>query len=224
MHASNKARFGSGRPLIKSEDIKNGTLSEEASSFLFDEVIPDMANSDDLGILKVINPSDGEYFSSDMFADIDRTLASMDIDLICIDYLTMIKPKNNYDRNDVNDFFKAVRKFALTKKIPILNAVQAGRAAYNAMLEDEFHRYSPDSASDYNEIERSSTIMLSSAQTPEMRTAGELLVSCILSRRSPVSSMPFKAVIGGNGRIVEVVASDNPSEDTDDVLSEIQIS
>lgn len=159
IHASNKVRFGTGRPVIKSEDIKNGTLSDEAEDFLFNEVIPDMANSDDLGILKVINPSEGEYFQSDMYADIDRTLSSMDIDIIFLDYLTMVKPKGTYDKQDVNDMFKYVRKRALTSRIPIINAVQANRAAYNAMLEDEFHRYGKDSAGDYNEIERSSTVI-----------------------------------------------------------------
>jgi hypothetical protein len=119
--------------------------------------------------------------------------------------------------------FKYVRKRALTSRIPIINAVQANRAAYNAMLEDEFHRYGKDSAGDYNEIERSSTVMLSSAQTPEMENSGELLISCILSRRSQVNTIPFKAAIGANGRIVEVVASDTPAEDTDEVLSEISI-
>lgn len=222
IHSSNKLRFGPGRPHVSPNSIKEGNLSDEAENFLFNEVVNDLANSDDLGIMKVINPSEGEYYFTDLIADINRTRASMDVDLIFLDYLTLAKPSKNYTREDVNDMFKAVRKYGLTNKIPIINCVQVGRAAYNEMLEDEFHRYKPDSASDYNEVERSSTVMLSTAQTPEMKTSNEIFVSCILSRRSNVDSLPFKAILS-NGRMIEITPSDTLEDDTAEVLSHISI-
>ena len=222
IHSANKVRFGPGRSFITSEQIKSGTLMDDAEDFLFNEVIPDLANSDDLGLLKVINPSEDEYFFADLIADIDRTRAMMDIDLIFLDYLTLIKPNKRSSREDVNDMIKAMRKYSLTHKIPVVNCVQVGRNAYNEMLEDEHHRYKPDSASDFNEFERSSTLILSTAQTPEMINANEIYVSCILSRRSKVDNLPFKT-ISSNSRLVEVTQSDNVEEDTEEVLKQINI-
>jgi hypothetical protein len=222
IHSSNKVRFGPGKPHISPTAIKEGSLSDEAEDFLFNEIIPDLANSDDLGIVKIINPSEGEYYFSDLISDINRTRATMDIDIVLLDYLTLAKPGKRYTRDDVNDMFKAVRKYGLTNRIPFINCVQVGRAAYNDMLEDEFHRYKPDSASDYNEVERSSTVMLSTAQTPEMKSSNEIYVSCILSRRSNVDSLPFKTIYS-NGKMVEISPSDTLDEDTTEVLSHISI-
>lgn len=223
IHASNRTRFGGGRPVITSKAILSGELSEEAEDFLFNEVIPDMANSDDLGIIKFINPVEGDYSYPDLIADINKTISKMDIHLIVIDYLTMVKAPPHNSREDINEMFKSLRKFALKNKIPVINAVQANRAAYNDMILDEDHRYRPDSASDYNEIERSSTVMISTAQLPEQVNSGELLVDCILSRRSKTSGTSQK-YIQSNGRIVELSNSTSGSDtDVEDVLQELNI-
>lgn len=222
IHSANKMRFGPGRPFITSEHIKSGNLMDDSENYLFNEVIPDLANSDDLGLLKVINPSEDEYYFADLIADIDRTISMMDVDLIFLDYLTLIKANKRNSREDINDMIKAVRKYSLTHKIPVVNCVQVGRNAYNDMLEDEHHRYKPDSASDYNEFERSSTVILSTAQTPEMINANEIYVSCILSRRSRVDNLPFKT-ISSNSKLVEVTQSDNVEDDTKEVLSQINL-
>lgn len=183
LHASNKKIFGYNTPNITAKKVNSAQLTDDEYSYYYNTVIPDFTTNPEYGTLKIIQPEIYGFTIDDVMADILNIHRSkMNIDLIFIDYLTLIdhgQGQKDHTRS-VNNMIKNVRLFGLSNQIPIFNAVQANRNAYK-----EFIRtgdYDITGISDFNEFEKSSTKIISIGYTPEMRIGNQSVIQCIKDR------------------------------------------
>lgn len=192
LHANNYARFGNKVPRITNERVKTGRLNKEEEDYL-KEVVEDFNRTDeqgrDLGYLYILQP-DGNYCFDSLITDLKRiNNTEMTIDMVVMDYISILKPdsKSTYvDRTMINLMNTRMRREMLAfnggKGFTYIGAAQVQRAGYKKMLEDKEHRYDLTAISDFNSIERDSTLVLSIARTPEDEENRVARIQCLKAR------------------------------------------
>ena len=222
LHANNINAWGWDTPKIKTADIRSGTLTEKAWDFYKNKVIDDFMTSDDMGSLFIKQPTDHEYTPEKLFADIRNKRQEMDIDLLVIDYPTLMHTTSGIrDRQSYNELFRQIRHFGLTQQIPILFPIQSNRAGYDKALKDKEHLYSPDAIGDYSSIEREATNIISIITSPDLRQTGQSQIQHLISRESDLFKPFLLSVDFETGVMSEV--EQIAQEDKEQILEEIDI-
>ena len=222
LHANNTERWGYDSVKIKTADLRSGTLQPKAETFFKEQVIGDFTSNPDMGTLYITQPV-GRYQPRDLFAEIrDIKNNIMDIDLIIIDYPSLITPSTGHrDRDSYNELFRELRHFSLTQHIPIIFPVQCNRAGYDSALKDRENLFKPDAISDFSSIERECTHVFSILTTPEMKESQQAQVQHLLSRESELFA-PMR--IGADFETGMLVTLTNLSqEDSEQIIEELDV-
>lgn len=208
LHANNTEIHGFNHPKITYHSIKNKTLSEEEGSFFFDVAAEDLLNNENYGTLKINQPSAG-YTILDLHNDILHTnRTEFPVDLIVTDYLVphiqpVIIGRRSVDKEDYNGMLAFHRQFCLDNFFASANAAQINRAGFDAACKHKENLYNPSVMSDYNGLERYSTVVWSVFQSSEMEKSKEIQVQQLKGRESGICK-PFKLIRDGeNGRHFE---------------------
>jgi len=227
LHANNQARFGYDNPKIVNKAVKEATLSSKDLEF-FTKAVEDYTSADDLGSVYIKQPS-GIYTFDMLKSDVNKVHKNiMPIDLLIIDGVVLMYPhlKSRKSREEMNTFIADLRNFGLTfengKGLPIIAPFQTNRAGYDNMLSNKNNLYDLTAISEYNEIERSSTHVISTAQTRDMRDAGELQIQHLATRESEQFEPKKIAIDASTGVFIETKAEFS-EEDTMELIDEIEI-
>ena len=126
----------------------------------------------------------------------------------------------------MNTFIADIRGFGLTfdngAGLPIIAPFQVNRNGYDMMVSNKKNLYDLTAISDYNEIERSSTHVISSAQTQDMKEAGELQLQHLATRESEQFEPKRISIDGSTGVYLETKGTYS-DEDVTDILEELEI-
>lgn len=196
-HANNKQIFP-GTPKIPFNAYRHASLTPEQKDFLY-HAHQDLVLNPDYGAMQ-IEQTQPDFNLGDLAercAVVERTL--FPIHICAVDYLSQINPLRHNARasgdakSDVNRMFYNFRQFLLNyknvehKEAPLIgiSPVQIGQGKYNDAIKND-RMYDATAPGDYNEIERSSTHMISVLMTREMREAGLLRVQCLKNREGAV--------------------------------------
>jgi hypothetical protein len=116
--------------------------------------------------------------------------------------------------------------FSLTfdrgRQLTILNAAQSNRGGYEAMLKHPNHLYDLSALSDYNALERDSTIIISVAQTPEDAAANQVRIQNLKSRET-AKFLPFLATFDGETGTYHNQVSSIDDDDAIDIIDQIEV-
>jgi len=233
LHANNQERFGYDSPKITNKAVKEATLSTSEFNY-FEEVVADYTGeegtlgTEDLGSVYIKQP-EGVYTLDMLKSDVKKVNRNIfPVDVLVIDGVTLMYPnlKSRKSREEMNTFIADIRSFGLTfeqgRGLPIIAPFQVNRNGYDMMLSNKNNLYDLTAISEYNEIERSSTHVISSAQTSDMRDAGELQIQHLATRESEQFEPKKIAVDGSTGVYIETKATYS-EEDTAEILEELDI-
>lgn len=218
MHCNNRDRFPDGTRITYKE-IGDGAV--EDVDFMY-EAYDDLISAEDLGIIYILKPS-GMYEYDRFVADLTRVENSfVDVDMILVDSLNLMEGSG---REDVNELIRKVRQLTLSKNnnlgIPVISPFQINRQGFKEACMREGNLYSTDAIREYAEVEMSSTIVMSTIQTDEMRNASVIQVQHLLSRETGLFK-PTKLQIDAEiGVITELSANGSVDYTSDEVASEI---
>jgi replicative DNA helicase len=118
---------------INTRDIKAGTLTE-AQEIRYAEVVRDLARNEDYGKLHVSQVPRGATLSA-IEAQLYRLQRQFDIDLVVLDYLSLIRPaaRRDSDREALSGILKESKQLSTTfnggKGIPFVSPWQVNRQA-----------------------------------------------------------------------------------------------
>lgn len=137
--------------------LKNGTLTPPQERIL-EEIRDDLANNTEYGKIFIAQMKRGSTVD-DVYAVAMNIASRNSVDLIAIDYLTLLSPlrKRHNFRDEVSDIVKDAKQMALTfnkgKGVPVLAVTQISRAEYQKALQNGV--YSIISFAESSELERS---------------------------------------------------------------------
>lgn len=147
----------------------------------------------------------------------------MDIDLIVVDYISLLRPDNGrVDRENINQMFRELRHFGLVNHIPIITPIQSNRAGWDAACKHKENLYSIDGIGEYSSIEKECTHIFSILTTPEMRESGVSQIQHLVSRESSLFA-PFKINADFETGVLSAVNTVIDKEDAQQILEEIDI-
>lgn len=230
LHANNTKRFGYGKPRITSDDLKHGRLTEEQESYFLDEVVPDFTNSKDLGMLYIYQPED-EITLDKLKSKVRQIHNSvMPVDYLILDAAYLVSPypgASLADKDAMNSMLRKLRLFGLTfgrgkHPLQIVNAHQTQRKGFEKMLSNENHLYDLTAVSDFNSIERDSTMIISVAMTPEMQDANEVQIQNLKARESKLFKTFKVQFDGATGRYFSA-ENDMSEDDAVEVIEDLDI-
>lgn len=233
LHANNQERFGYEIPKITNKAVKEATLSASDFSF-FEEVVADYTGEDgtlgteDLGSVYIKQP-EGIYTLDMLKSDVKKINRNIfPVDVLIIDGVALMYPnlKSRKSREEMNTFIADIRSFGLTfeqgQGLPIIAPFQVNRNGYEMMLGNKSNLYDLTAISEYNEIERSSTHIISTAVTKDMKDAGELQIQHLASRETEQFEAKKISIDGSTGVFIETKGT-YTEEDVADILEELEI-
>lgn len=227
LHANNQERFGYDSPKIVNKAVKEASLSANEFSY-FEGVVEDYTSAEDLGSVYIKQP-EGVYTLDMLKSDVKKINRNIfPVDVLIIDGVTLMYPnlKSRKSREEMNTFVADIRSFGLTfeqgKGLPIIAPFQVNRNGYENMLNNKSNLYDLTAISEYNEIERSSTHVISVAQTKDMRDAGEVQIQHLATRESEQFEPKKIAVDGSTGVFLET-KNVYTEEDTAEILEELDL-
>lgn len=151
------SRFGIPESGLPYSAIKNGSLTPQQEKILEDIKI-DLSSNKEYGKIFIAQMKRGSTVD-DVYALATSISARSSIDLIAIDYLTLLAPtrKRHNFRDEVSDIVKEVKQMAITfnkgKGVPILAVTQISRVEYQKALQNG--TYSIISFAESSEMEKS---------------------------------------------------------------------
>jgi len=193
LHINNKDRFPDF-PRVTYDDILEA--NEEFEDVIF-AAYEDLISAEDIGVLYLIKPK-GHYDVDRFELDLTRiTNKFVEPDLICIDSINLW---SGGDMRAVDDAILRVRQLTLgfnnNKGIPVMSPFQIKRSHYVQACETEGNLYTLDAVRYYSEINTSSTRVISSIQTPEMKETDTIQIQNLLSRDTELFK-PFMLKVDG---------------------------
>lgn len=196
LHANNRKRFGCQFSNITYRKIKTATLTPDEKNFYLNEVVPDLNNNSNYGILTISQSGVG-YTWEDCCAEVKSHIKSVcPVEVYGVDYMTLMKPKRGgrLERDDFNNMISSMRLFGLENNLAIVTPHQTSRGFYEEALKDKENRYSLSCLSDYHEMERSSTLVASMIRTEEMKKSASCQIQCLKHREDEPFNM-FKLIL-----------------------------
>lgn len=222
LHANNTTFWGYDLPKIKISDIRAGSLTDKAERFYKEQVIDDFTTNPDMGSLYIKQPNTSRYTLEELVSDVRNLKHNMDVDLLVIDYPSLMQPSSNKrDRDAYNELFRNLRGFGLANHIPIIFPIQTNRAGYEQALKNKDNLFSADAIADYSSIEREATNIISIITTPQLRESGQSQIQHIISRESQLFN-PFLLNADFETGVLSEIARLS-KEDTDQIINEIEI-
>ena len=233
LHANNQERFGYDSPKITNRAVKEATLTSSELKY-FEQVVADYTGEDgtlgaeDLGSVYIKQP-EGIYTLDMLKSDVKKVNRNIfPVDVLVIDGVLLMYPnlKSRKSREEMNIFIADIRSFGLTfeqgRGLPIIAPFQVNRKGYDLMLSNKSNLYDLTAIGDYNEIERSSTHIFSTAQTKDMRDAGEIQIQHLASRESEQFEPRKITVDGSTGVFIETKGT-YTEEDVAEVIEELEL-
>lgn len=227
LHANNQERFGYDSPKITNKSVKEASLS--ASEFeYFQDVVHSFNSDEDLGSVYIKQP-EGIYTLDMLRSDvkkIDKNI--MPIDMLVVDGVVLMYPniKSRKSREEMNTMIADIRMFGLTfnsgKGLPIMAPFQTNRNGYEMALSNKSNLYDLTAISEYNEIERSSTHVISTFQSKDMRDAGEVQLQHLATRESEQFETRKISVDGSTGTYIETKGTYS-DDDVADILEDLDL-
>ena len=190
---SNNPKFGYP---IEEDKAKNGTFSEEEEE-QFRMVIKDLT-SGEYGKIEVSQISNGTTIS-DIGIYLEKLNLAMPIDLVIIDYLTLFKPTDRTNANNIEatmKLFKEAKNLAITfnngQGLPVLTLHQISNQAKAIVKFEPGKFYSLASLADTSEAGKSADVAMALLRTEEMEEAHELGFGILKTRDSYAPDRLFK--------------------------------
>jgi len=228
LHANNTKRFGFDKPKITNKAVKEATLDGEAEEYFLDTVIPDFTEAEDLGSLYIKQP-EGNYTLDHLKSDLNKIHKNiMPIDLVIIDSPLQMYPYlgSRRSREEMNTMIADIRNLSLTfnggEGLPIIATFQINRSGYDEMLRGKRNLYDLTAIAEYNEVERSSTHVISTAQTEDMRESNEVQLQHLASRETELFETK-KVMIDPQTGVYFNTDNKFDEEDVDSIIDEIDI-
>lgn len=192
LHANNLKVWPWNKPRIDFQRVRTGTLSRDEEDFLYREVAVDFsAKQADgrYGKLYIAQPESTSMTHFDIMDDIrvvSRTQFPVDV-WVC-DYLSMMRPvkSGRIERSDVDQMVRDIRRFSLTDHITVITACQANRKGHEEALKRQDKQYELDAISDYSELYKSSTVVVSLMMTDEMKASNTVQIQNLKFRSGPL--------------------------------------
>jgi len=227
LHANNQERFGYDSPKITNKSVKEASLTSSEFTY-FQDVVHSFNSDEDLGSVYIKQP-EGIYTMDMLKSDVKKINKNiMPIDILVIDGVTLMYPnlKSRKSREEMNNFIADIRSFGLTfdggRGLPVIAPFQVNRNGYDMAMSNKNNLYDLTAISDYNEIERSSTHVISSFQNKDMRDAGQVKIQHLATRESEQFEPILISVDGSTGVYIETKGSYS-EEDTMDIIEELEI-
>ena len=191
---SNNPKFGYP---IELEKAKNGSFSEEEEE-QFRMVVKDFT-SGEYGKIEVSQISNGTTLS-DVAIYLEKLNLSMPIDMVIIDYLTLLKPSRRSSgqnqREDAVSLFKEAKNLAITfnngQGLPVLTLHQISNQARDVVKFEPGKYFTLSSLADSSEAGKSADVAMALLRTEEMQEAHELGFGILKSRDSYAPDRLFK--------------------------------
>ena len=234
MHANNKIIFPN-TPRISYDKFKKGELNEDEEDFFINSVVPDFCNNEAYGSLKLYKPNKIRFNLEDLRIVIREIQLVMPIDIIAIDYLTLMSPlSTNSNRtaqtDDYNQMIKEFKQLLLTnmdstgKKYPLigLTAAQISRQGYQECLKQN-KVYNMAAFSMYNEVERSADLLMTILRDPELAKNEKVKLQFLKNRDGevPFEGKEFICSVGYGGLVLD--AKEQAIENLQQILTEFNI-
>ena len=232
MHANNKKIFPN-TPKISYTKYKKGNLNKEEEDFLLNVVSPDFSKNDNYGTLKVYKPNKTKFTLSDVKNVISETQYDMPIDILSIDYLTLLHPVEGNKSpisEDYNQMIKEFKQVLLTNldtqgnKSPLigLTAAQISRQGYQECLKNN-EMYSLSALYQYSELEKSADIVCTILRTPTQAKEKKIKLQFLKNRDGmiPYESKELLLDIEYGGNILEASAVEEIR--IDDIIKQLEI-
>jgi len=196
---------------IDRRKFDDGLLSKEESAFLFGVVIPDLINLP--GKLIIRQPLEGTSWGA-MKTTAEITNQTTELDLVAIDYLTLVSTKTG-KREEMDENIKDAKQFALQfnegKGCVLLTPVQGNRAGYDAATKQE-GKWSPTGIYTFSEFEKSLDTLLTVYMDEDEKERTHIRIGSCKTRRS--AGVPlFEAGVNCHaGYITDLNVIDMPTD------------
>lgn len=225
MHANNKNIFPN-TPKISYTKYKKGNLTKEEEHFIKNVAAPDLTNNQNYGVLNVYKPNKTKFTLQDVKNVISEKQHDMPIDILAIDYLTLLHPvdgNKSPSTEDYNQMIKEFKQLLLTNlnpkgnKYPLigLTAAQISRQGYNECLKSNEH-YNLSALYQYSELEKSADIVCTILRTPTHAKEKKVKLQFLKNRDGVIPIEPKELMLdveyGGNILDVSALAELNVSE------------
>lgn len=202
-HANNKAIFP-GTVKIPFSAFKHGDMNAEQEDLYF-HAWADFCQNPKYGVLSVERPTSIQFNLEDLSDRCSSIEAFMPIHVCAVDYLQQMNPlmhggrASGDSRADINRMIANFRLFCLSyrrrdgKSAPLvgMTPAQISRGKLDEAMKND-RKYDSSAASDYNEVERSSAIMLSTLMPPDLRATNRALLQCLKNRLGEVPEEAFE--------------------------------
>lgn len=215
---SNHPRFAGEHEPLKYDEVKNGKLDPAAADFYLNRVIPDFTDNTDYGNLHIVQPSISLSLT-DVQVKAEYLNTQFPVDLICIDYLSLLsgEPGRRYSdsKDRMNTLYIEAKQLALSFNsglgTRILTGHQINRKGRES-AEEAQGIYRTQALSDANEAERSSDVIIANYLDQDLRAMGESKVTCLKNRDGKVSE-PFNLLMRLEHRYIGNLTDAEVSQD-----------
>lgn len=197
LHANNTRIWGFDKPKITYRAIRNGTLTPEQKDFFLNQVVPDFQSNQNYGNLHIAQPEADSWTFEDSWAEMmEVNQSEFPVDIYVADYMTLMRPhsRSRLEREDYNLMIHLARLLGLSKNIAVITPHQCNRESYNTALKDKEHRYNLTCMSDYNAMERFSTLAMTLFHNDEMKASSKSQIQ-VLKHREGDTGSPFIAMV-----------------------------
>jgi replicative DNA helicase len=166
-------------------EIKNGTLSPELKE-KFIEVCKDFDSNSEYGAINIAQLPRGATIE-DLNNQLEQIKLSMDIDLVVIDYLSLLKPTNGQGREGTAELFKDCKGLAVTfdkgRGVPVLTAHQVPNEAKKKCkpTPEKFYRLE-DCLADTSEAGKSADIIMCYFRNDKLEAEHEIYAGILKCR------------------------------------------
>lgn len=194
-----------GEHKLSSKEFDNGNLTASERKFLFSKVVPDLKTLP--GDILIEQPTGGSTWEA-VKSIIHTRHMTTPLDMVVIDYLTLVTPKNlSNAKDEMNEIIKDSKNFALTfdngHGLLIVTPVQGNREGKDEAKKNQ-GQWDMTGVFQYSEFDKSVDTMLSVYLDDDLKAIGEVIIGTAKSRRSDTVK-PFRAgVDSGVGRILHL--------------------
>ena len=189
---SNEVKFGCPLEITK---IKNGQLSEEEYE-TYKMVVEDFTGGD-YGMLEISQVANGTTLG-DIRIYLEKLRLSRKIDLVIIDYLSLLKPtkRRQSQREETVELFKECKNLAVTfnkgEGIPVVTLHQISMEARNKVKFQPGKFYTLSSLADTSEAAKSADTAIALLRTQDFEDEHELGCGILKTRDSVAQDKLFK--------------------------------
>jgi len=223
LHINNRDRFPDF-PRITYKEILEGKVPKDKEYYMY-KAYQDLVEAEDLGILYIKKPK-GDYTTERFTADITKVSTNyMTIDLAMIDSINLM---HGGEVNDVDRAIRDLRQFSLgfnnNQGLPIFSPYQIKRSAFTQACATEGNLYDADAVRYFSEVNTSSTRVVTTIQTPEMRETNTVQIQSLLTRDTEDFKPTILRVDGEIGVLEEIanlVKLQESGAITEEVMQEI---